>query len=245
MALGRAARGLPRYYMDVGWWQGPRWAGATLGEVGLFSAMVGYCTKHATDGRLPGDVNALAAVLGLRANEVRKALRAIEQRGRVERVADDLMIVGYVDHNPTAAETETYYAGRSTAGSFGAHVRWHVNEGKVDPTCPHCTSDGTCHDTSDANAMADRSHGLGLDGSTTPQPPAERGATGHDGQHPNCRACGTNPRTQAMVDELAAQRAALTDAEQRTRQARERGEFQPPPADVIAAARRKIPGRPA
>ena len=30
----------------------------------------------------------------------------------------------------------------------------------------------------------------------TPQPPAQRGAMSdeHDGQHPNCRACGTNPR---------------------------------------------------
>ena len=26
----------------------------------------------------------------------------------------------------------------SKAGTFGNHVRWHVNEGKVDPECHHC-----------------------------------------------------------------------------------------------------------
>ena len=26
----------------------------------------------------------------------------------------------------------------SKAGTFGNHVRWHVNEGKVDPSCEHC-----------------------------------------------------------------------------------------------------------
>lgn len=29
----------------------------------------------------------------------------------------------------------------SKAGTFGNHVRWHVNEGKVDPDCDHCPTE--------------------------------------------------------------------------------------------------------
>jgi hypothetical protein len=63
-SLARAARGLPRYFMDVGWWRGRRFAGLPLDSIGLMSCVVGYCTEHSTDGRVPGDPEDLAAALG-------------------------------------------------------------------------------------------------------------------------------------------------------------------------------------
>lgn len=74
----------------------------------------------------------------------------------------------------------------------------------------------------------------------TPQPPAQRGATGHNGQHPNCRACKTSRRARDEVDEVAAQRATVAEAERRTRTARQVGDFRLPPTDVLADARRRL-----
>jgi hypothetical protein len=70
----------------------------------------------------------------------------------------------------------------------------------------------------------------------TPQPPAQRGAsTRRNGGSP--RANGTNPRARALGDEVAAQRTAAAEAESRTRTAGQTGQFRPPPADALAAAR--------
>lgn len=193
-SIARPAAGLPRYYQDCGWHQGPAWVGATLAEIGLMGVMRDYCTKHGTDGRLPADVEALAAACGVRASEARKALRSIEARRKpsgepvVVRDGTYLVLVGYADHNPTADEVKAYTAERSQAGRRGNHKRWHVDKGVVDPECDLCTeasgdpppshSDRSSDRSSDsggdrsgvAPGIADASHGMGWDGSSDLHP---------------------------------------------------------------------------
>lgn len=167
--LGRPAGGLPRYYLDVGWWRHPKYAGAPLATIGLMAALIGYSTEHSTDGRAPSNPEALAAALGLRASDVRKALTDLTKRGGVTIQGDTLTVEGYADHNPTRAEVEAYTAERSTAGQRGNHERWHVKRGVTDPECPLCdslpdrSSDPPSDRGSDPTGIANGSHGMGWD----------------------------------------------------------------------------------
>jgi hypothetical protein len=47
----------------------------------------------------------------------------------------------YLKHQKSRAQIESARAGKSSSGAAGAHVRWHVNEGKFEPTCALCVSE--------------------------------------------------------------------------------------------------------
>src|SRR5690606_23682426 len=81
-------------------------------------------------------------------------------------------------------------AKRSEAGRKGAAARWQ-NDGKPDGK-PMAKPPHDLPSTVDGKAIAPTRP----DPVITPQPPAQRGASDatHDGQHPNCRRCGTNRR---------------------------------------------------
>ena len=73
----------------------------------------------------------------------------------------------WLDYNP-----ESEAASRS--GSFGNHVRWHANRGKVDPECEHCPREPEAHEVPQASG-------------------GDRGAMGGDSDHPpleNAPPCG-------------------------------------------------------
>lgn len=136
--LVKKARGLPRFMMDCGFWRSRKWAGAGLDEIGLQAAAISYCYEHSTDGMLPGpDVGDLAAALGVREREAEKAVTKMVKSKRWARRRAGYEIVGYLDHNPSAAEVEDFRTERATSGTKGNHVRWHKD--KVDPDCEFCT----------------------------------------------------------------------------------------------------------
>lgn len=174
--LGRGATGLPRYYMDVGWWRSRRFAGLPLEAIGLMSCIVGYGTEHATDGRLPANHEDLAAALGVRATAVRRAIAPLLERGVLVPISDDegeaLVVRSWEDHNPTKAEVEAWSSERASSGAKGNHQRWHAARGIVDPACPWCdsptdrNSESPPDRCSDPSAIANRSHGMGWDRNT-------------------------------------------------------------------------------
>lgn len=166
--IGRAATGLPRYYMDTGWWRARRFAGLPLDSVGLMSCIVGYCTEHSTDGHVPADHEDLAAAVGLRASHVRRALGPLLERGILASVdGGELVVRDWADHNPTKAEVEAYSAERSELGGLGNHKRWHETRGVTDPACPWCRStDPESDRCSDPEPIANGSHGMGWDRTT-------------------------------------------------------------------------------
>lgn len=167
--LGRAATGLPRFWMDVGWWRGRRFAGLPLDALALVQCIVGYGNEHSTDGHVPADPEALAAALGLRASHVKKAIRPLLDRGLLQPDGHELVLVGFEDHNPTRDQVEAYTAERSTLGSKGNHKRWHEARGVIDPTCEWCRTtdhppDRYSDRPSDSEPIANASHGMGWDG---------------------------------------------------------------------------------
>lgn len=140
--LGRPASGLPRYYMDTGWWRSRRFAGLPLDSIGLMQCIVSHGTEHATDGHVPADPEDLAAAVGLRAREVRKALKPLVDRGILTRIGSgigsEFVVDGWAEHNPTKAEVEAMTDERSSLGKSGNHKRWHVDRGVIEPTCSLC-----------------------------------------------------------------------------------------------------------
>lgn len=172
--LGRAAKGLPRYFMDCGWYRAPRFAGLGVDALFVFEAAVGYCTEHGTDGALPAHPEHLAAALGVRPSVVRRALLPLLERQALAPAGDDrtLQICGWAVHNPTSEEVEQVQQERSRAGALGNHKRWHVGRGVIDPACELCVPTGSPGDrTSDRrrDRSTDRppspgpSHGIGSD----------------------------------------------------------------------------------
>lgn len=136
--LAHAATGLPRYYMDVGWYRHIRFSGLSVDVLFVFEASIGYCHQHATSGDLPRHPEDLALALGIRPTIVKKAVDKLIERHAYEDLGELLHIRGYEDHNPTGDEIKARSEERSKAGARGNHVRWHEKEGVVDDTCEFC-----------------------------------------------------------------------------------------------------------
>lgn len=129
VSLMRAGNGLPKLALDVGFWRSPKWAGATPNEVGTFVALVSYCYEHGTDGRIPRV--SIASALGLDRRGVGPALRLLSRRGVVAFDDASVLIVGYLDHNPSASEIADYKRKRSDAGRTAANARHSANRMRI------------------------------------------------------------------------------------------------------------------
>lgn len=173
-SISRTVKGLPRYYMDCGWWRHPRFAGLSPDALFAFSAIISYCTEHATDGRAPAHPEDLAAAIGMRASAVKRALKLLSEREIVIVKNDQIEVRNWSEHNPTSAEIEAYNEARSKGGNLGNHKRWHERRGVVDPECEHCDRSvqrSVSDRSSDHRTIAVGSHGLGWDGNTSSSPP--------------------------------------------------------------------------
>ena len=137
-SLGRPATGLPRYYMDVGWYRHPRFTGLAPDVLFVFEAAVGYCYEHATSGELPRGSEDLSLNLGVKMSAVKRAVTALIERGAFEDRGCSLHIRNFEEHNPTGEEIQARTSERSSAGAYGNHVRWHEKKGVTDADCEFC-----------------------------------------------------------------------------------------------------------
>lgn len=134
--LGRPATGLSRYFMDCGWYRHPKFAGQPVEALFLFEAAVGYCTEHNTNGRMSGDLEQLSLDLGVKLTVVRKGARSLLDLGVWRRADTTIEIVGYANHNPLAEEVVEYSESQRQRGTYGNHVRHHVNKNVRNRDCP-------------------------------------------------------------------------------------------------------------
>lgn len=147
-----------------------------LGAAGrdLFIAGLAYCAKGLTDGRIDkADVQLVLALAQARKATVAKLVES----GRWVEHADHYEVAEYLAYQPSKAQV--------LAEREAAKERQRRRRHGVTPGVTHAERSGEVTGTPTRPDLG-----------TTPQPPAERGATGaaHDGQHPNCRPCGTNRR---------------------------------------------------
>lgn len=171
--LGRTVKGLPRYFMDCGWWRHPRFVGLSTDALFVFQAIVSYSTEHTTDGRIPGDLEDLGIALGIRRGSLGDAIPALIGANVLSREhgrnGATLVVRNWAEHNPTSEEVQAYNQAKSRKGTLGNHKRWHESRGITDPDCEWCTES-----PSDPPAIPDRSHGeshgMGWDGNHPPHP---------------------------------------------------------------------------
>lgn len=177
-SLGRTVKGLPRYFMDCGWWRHPRFVGLPTDALFTFQAIVSYCTEHASDGIVPGDLEDLGIALGMRQASLGHAIPALVERGvlaakgsKKDGHPQAYEVRNWAEHNPTAEEVEAYNQAKSRKGSLGAHKRWHESRGVTDPECSWC-ADATGMPRAMPQASPAECHGMGWDGSNPPHPPS-------------------------------------------------------------------------
>lgn len=181
--LGRPATGLPRYYMDCGWYRHPKFRGLPVEALFLFEAGVGYSNEHNSDGRMPADTEDLSIALGIRLSVVRKGAAQLLERGVWARHDDEIVIVGYAEHNPLAVEVAEHAERQRSRGALGNHKRWHEGRGVVDPECTYCQSPGDSPEGSQKGSQNEspegsspgdtspgESLGMGWDGMGIPPP---------------------------------------------------------------------------
>lgn len=137
-SLARPAKGLPRYFMDCEWHRHPRYVGLDPAVLFTFSAIVGYCTQHGTEGYAASNHEDLAMAIGVKASVVKKSLPLLIDRDALIDKGHEVYVRGWSDHNPTNAEVEDRAKERSVAGTRGNHIRWHANKSVVDPDCTFC-----------------------------------------------------------------------------------------------------------
>lgn len=138
MSLLKGGRGLPRFFMDTGFWRSMSWRGAGLAHIGLQAAAVSYCNEQETDGLLPGNDEELASALGVKVSDLRKALPWMTERGRwIKLEGGDLLIKDYLESNPSKAEITAHRRRKTEAALKANHVRHHKTE--RDPDCPFCS----------------------------------------------------------------------------------------------------------
>lgn len=107
----------------------------------LLVAMWRYCKRRMSDGHVPAEIIGLLVYPDTPRVGKRDADRLVEC-GLAERTDDGYFLPGYLKHNKSRAQIESDSAKLaetgSEAGSFGNHVRWHVQRGKSVPGCTHC-----------------------------------------------------------------------------------------------------------
>lgn len=140
----KAARGLPKFAMECGFWRHKNWVGAGLAAIGLQACGVSYCYEHETDGNLPGPaIDDLASALGLRSRDVRAALKICLEKGRWLATEGGYCIAGFGEHNPLSAELQEHRLRRSDAAKRAADARWKRSACETDSgeQCePHANS---------------------------------------------------------------------------------------------------------
>jgi hypothetical protein len=150
VSLIREARGLPKFTLDCGFWQQPRYAGLSLAAIGLHVAGVSYAYRAELDGRLPGNPRRLAAALGLQLDEVDVALTELLDLDAWISDGDELVIAGFTDDHVSAAEVRARRERRAASSAKANHARWHRDA--PDVSCPYCVPDSESESTTDPSA---------------------------------------------------------------------------------------------
>src|SRR5215472_8860193 len=170
---------MPWFPVDDGFHSHPKVLATSLSARGLWVTAGSWCSQsdHRTDGVVPHHV--LASLGGTPELAAELCAAGLWRRTRKGYVFHDWLEWG---SKRTAKEQQALSAVRAENGRRGglASAKARAN-GRASPK--QVASAGLGKQTNPNTSTTN-----------TPQPPA---SGGHDGTHPNCRACGTNPRGPA------------------------------------------------
>lgn len=139
MSLIKKAEGLPKFTLTCGFWRSRKAVGMSLAAIGLKACGVSYCYEHGIDGKLPKGHENIAAAFGLKAAQVKAAMKELLTRDIWREHEEHIEIVNFLEHNPSRADVQEYRRKREQAASKANHSRWHKET--KDPECEWCVAE--------------------------------------------------------------------------------------------------------
>lgn len=120
------------FKVDDGFWSHPKVLELSDAAVALWVRAGSYCAGHLTDGAVrPGVLRLLGADRDAATELVLAGLWHLDSDG-AWRFHD------WTEYQPTREEQDAKREAKQEASAQGNHVRWHLNRGITDPTCPYC-----------------------------------------------------------------------------------------------------------
>jgi hypothetical protein len=130
------------FKVDDGFYDHPKVADLPDSAVALWTRAASYCMKHLTDGAVPRRIARRFV------DNFEESTAALVKSGLWEEDGTDYQFHDWADYQPTREELLKDRKKRSVGGAVGNHRRWHVEKGKVDPSCAYCRSSDRSTDRS-------------------------------------------------------------------------------------------------
>lgn len=111
----------------------PKTLAAGNAAMGLWVRAGAWSSAQLTDGHIP---TSILPVLGAKKADAERLVAA----GLWIKNGDGYVFHQWEERNPRRDAVEEARASRSERAVLGNHQRWHVERGKIDPQCPHCTN---------------------------------------------------------------------------------------------------------
>lgn len=108
-----------------------------------------WCSRHLTDGHMPKAIWEKRGTPKVRRELLAAGLVAVLPSG-------DVAVHDYLEHQRSAEKVKEVRQTKGRDGSYGNHVRWHVDRGIVATDCEHCPAPP--EDEPDPEPIADASH---------------------------------------------------------------------------------------
>ena len=171
---------MPWFRVDDGFHSHPKVIAAGNEAVGLYVRCGSYAAQHLTDGFIREDIAVLygASDTGSRRNpgtgKPETLAETLVRATLWRRMRGGWQMPDYLDYNPSAEQVKQERKNAAERQRRRRDTMLSRRDSRVSTTVSHTTPTRPVPNT--------------------PQPPA---SGGHDGSHPNCRACGTSPRGPA------------------------------------------------
>jgi hypothetical protein len=183
---------MPRFQMDDSLYDDPAVIRAGTAAFGLYARCGDYVARHLLDGFVPSDV---AAQYG-----TPDWTRKLTDAGLWKTVPDGHYMPRYLADNPSREKVLAERKRKSERQQRWLDKQRSASSGqrRVSRPSNRPSANGSIDGQRDAalppsltGRKGGRANSAALPAENPPQPPA---SGGHDGSHPNCRACGTNRR---------------------------------------------------
>ena len=125
----------PWVRLDQGFPDNQKVIGLSDAAFRLFIKSLCWSARNGTDGAIKKPV---ALALGAKPRTLAELVNA----GLFDAIGHDYAIHDYLEHQESAEQVEKFRSARRGDGSFGAHIRHHVNQGTASADCEHCVGEG-------------------------------------------------------------------------------------------------------
>ena len=129
-----AVDGRPWIRLDQGFPDNPKVIGLSAEAFRLHVTLICWCARNKTNGKIKYAV--------MKAMSTKARRDELLAAGLVEDNGETYEIHDYLLHQDSAEQVAAYTKARRSDGTYGAHVKHHVNGKKPSASCEHCIAEG-------------------------------------------------------------------------------------------------------